>query len=104
MLIGKSFVLTSAQCCNLGQLKYVHFGKDKMKNTRLSGVYDSGNAKRVHPGYDDETLNNDLCIIHYSADVQYGPKIQPICMQTELPEVGHNLWVAGYGASIEGSD
>ena len=71
-----------------------------MKNTLLSGVYGS----RIHPDFDGQIgLANDLCLIHYSAAVVYGPKIQPICIQTTLPEDGHHLWTAGYGAAVEGA-
>ena len=92
-IIGQHFVLTSAQCCTK-QRKFIHFGKHSgMTNTALSGVW-----KQIsHPNYNPKTMNENLCIIHFSAIIEYGPLIQPINIASGLEEPGHNLWTAGFG-------
>ena len=72
VLIGQGFVLTAAQCCKAGNLQMVHFGKHIKQNTFLSGIYEDGT--RIHPDFDENTLNNDICLVHFSASVEYGPK------------------------------
>jgi hypothetical protein len=97
ILIGQHFALTTAQCCEATSVRYVHFGKDGMLNTFLSGIYTDGVT--VHPNFDSSTFENDYCVIHFVTEVVYGPKVAPICFAPELPEIGHNLWTAGFGAT-----
>ena len=67
-LIGKHFVLTSAQCCEITELKYVLFGRVAQANTALSGIW----GREIHPNYNKETKHDNLCLIHYSAEIEYG--------------------------------
>lgn len=72
VLIGQGFVITAAQCCKGATIQMLHFGLHLDENTFLSGIYKDGT--RIHPGFDEKTLNNDICLIHFSASVEYGPR------------------------------
>jgi hypothetical protein len=83
VLIGQGFVLTAAQCCKGATLQMLHFGLHFTENTYLSGIYQDGT--RIHPNFDEKTLNNDICLIHFSASVEYGPRGNSINNDSRYP-------------------
>ena len=54
---------------------------------------------RIHPDFNEETLENDLCLIKLARELEYSDTVQPLCIndgEFEL-ESGREAFIAGWG-------
>lgn len=58
---------------------------------------------RIHPAFNADTLENDLCLIKLAREIEYSETVQPLCINDgkfEL-EAGTEAFVAGWGLTEE---
>ena len=97
-LISRRTVLTAGHCYEPSQAKggitRVYFGNDLQSRRRSVGVV---TAVR-HPGYDDNSLANDLTLVHLDADAPSQPVPMLRETMTNGPDfVGPYFTFSGYG-------
>uniref|UniRef100_A0A182NVH5 Peptidase S1 domain-containing protein n=1 Tax=Anopheles dirus TaxID=7168 RepID=A0A182NVH5_9DIPT len=94
-LISKRFLLTAAHCTRDYNISSVRLGMVETKD-REATPYDVRQIV-VHPGY--KTRRNDIALIEVTKDVASTRFIQPICLNTDLLDIGStvNLTIMGWG-------
>nr|XP_022904924.1 trypsin 3A1-like isoform X2 [Onthophagus taurus] len=109
-LITSKHILTAAHCVkgfNVKDISVVLGDHDREETNRLSTI-EVRNAKKMkpHERYDSNSFNNDIALIELDGNVEYGDKIQSICLPmtdsgdySGLPGV-----VAGWGRLGENMD
>ncbi|NWS49031.1 ST14 protein, partial [Probosciger aterrimus] len=63
--------------------------------------------KRIisHPYFNDYTYDYDIAVVELQTPVTFSSVVQPICMPaaTHNFPVGKDMWVTGWGATVEGA-
>ena len=76
------------------QLTYTHLqgGGTKRKKAVTS-------KRTIHPGYNDGTLENDICILHFDEDLPLDKNHNMACLPnpSDQPAPGSECYIAGYG-------
>uniref|UniRef100_A0A3B3ZUI5 Peptidase S1 domain-containing protein n=1 Tax=Periophthalmus magnuspinnatus TaxID=409849 RepID=A0A3B3ZUI5_9GOBI len=59
-----------------------------------------------HPSYDEDTNDNDICLLKLSRSVSFDSYIRPVCLAGtgNAPSAGTNVWVTGWGTINSGQD
>lgn len=64
--------------------------------------------KRIisHPYFNDYTYDYDIAVVELQSPVTFSSVVQPICLPdaTHNFPVGKDLWVTGWGATVEGGE
>lgn len=64
--------------------------------------------KRIisHPFFNDYTYDYDIAVVELQSPVTFSSVVQPICLPdaTHSFPVGKDLWVTGWGATVEGGE
>ncbi|XP_041812277.1 transmembrane protease serine 9 [Chelmon rostratus] len=100
-LINREWVLTAAHCLSststVGLLVYL--GRQSQQGTNANEV--SRTVTRIinHPGYDSETVDNDISLLKLSSPVTFNNYIQPVCLAAPGSSFhsGTDTWVTGWG-------
>ncbi|NWJ00347.1 ST14 protein, partial [Crypturellus undulatus] len=112
-LVSERWLVSAAHC--FGYLQGINYGDPKVW-TAYVGLTDQGNrngakvqaraVKRItaHPSFNDYTYDYDIAVLELQEPVTFSSVAKPIC----LPDATHNfpagkdLWVTGWGATVEG--
>ena len=59
--------------------------------------------KTIHPDYNDKTLKNDICILHFDEDLPLDKNHNMACLPnpSDQPAPGTECYIAGYGYTGE---
>ncbi|KAL0477986.1 PRSS55 [Acrasis kona] len=101
-LINRRYILTAAHCYlenpNISAANVIVGTNDLNANDaqviRISHAI-------VHPGYNNETYENDIAIAVLSRDVPESSTTQYMVLSTTAPSANTNLWVAGWGITSD---
>lgn len=101
-IITRKHVLTAGHCLFLhGERSSlsVLYGHTTLALAQRSAVI----RAKLHPGYDDRTLMNDIAVLELSHELQFSDHVQPVCLPTEdfPPLPGTIGIVAGWGYTSE---
>ncbi|KAL1425306.1 hypothetical protein MTO96_019319 [Rhipicephalus appendiculatus] len=97
-IITRKHVLTAGHCLFLhGQRSRlsVLYGHTTLALAKRSAVV----RAKLHPGYVDKTLLNDIAVLELSRELKFSDTVQPVCLPTEdfPPLPGTIGIVAGWG-------
>ncbi|XP_029015648.1 transmembrane protease serine 9-like [Betta splendens] len=108
-LINSQWVLTAAHC-------FVNTGYPESSVTAVLGLQtlsgSNPNAQRlalnqiiVHPNYNSNTNDNDICLLQLASAVTFTNYIQPVCLAAPGSTFynGTDSWVTGWGVTSDGS-
>ncbi|KAM9745016.1 LOW QUALITY PROTEIN: serine protease 33-like [Menidia menidia] len=100
-LINNMWVLTAAHCFPSTSTSdlVVSLGRDTLQGSNPNAV--SRTVSRVinHPNYNDDTSDNDICLLQLSDTVDFTDHIRPVCLAASGSQFseGQNSWVTGWG-------
>ncbi|CAG5107778.1 Oidioi.mRNA.OKI2018_I69.chr1.g3483.t1.cds [Oikopleura dioica] len=99
-IVGNRWVLTAAHCCSKDKfsIQNVYIGHvDRLNLDSKEAIPIS--SFRVHPDFNEETLENDLCLIKLARELEYSDTVQPLCINDEEfdLESGSEAFIAGWG-------
>ncbi|XP_055371669.1 transmembrane protease serine 9-like [Condylostylus longicornis] len=102
-VLSRNFLITAAHCVygfNHKEIR-VYIGgheirKDYTEVTKIKNVYD-------HEKFDVVSFNNDIALIELEKPLEFGPKVQPICLPsaTDTDYAGVLTSVSGWGRTGE---
>uniref|UniRef100_A0A8C4UIP1 matriptase n=1 Tax=Falco tinnunculus TaxID=100819 RepID=A0A8C4UIP1_FALTI len=112
-LISESWLVSAAHC--FLQLQGIRYSEPSLWTAYL-GLTDQGNRnganvqtrkiKRIisHSYFNDYTYDYDIAVVELQTPVTFSSVVQPICLPdaTHNFPVGKDLWVTGWGATMEG--
>jgi len=92
-IIGQRHVLTAGHCCGLSSIKIMMGGTYSTRKQAITS------KKTIHPDYNDETLENDICILHFDEDLPLDKNHNMACLPnpSDQPAPGTDCYIAGYG-------
>uniref|UniRef100_A0A8B9TAB2 Suppression of tumorigenicity 14 n=1 Tax=Anas platyrhynchos TaxID=8839 RepID=A0A8B9TAB2_ANAPL len=107
-LVSETWLVSAAHC-------FLEL-QDASQWTAYLGLTDQGNRndanvqtrkiKRIisHPYFNDYTYDYDIAVMELQSPVTFSSVVQPICLpdSTHQFPVGKDLWVTGWGATVEG--
>ncbi|XP_040174711.1 serine protease Hayan-like [Anopheles arabiensis] len=99
-LIAPRFLLTAAHCLKDQNPVTVEIGFIQLNDSEKD-VYE---IKQVHLHEGHKSRRNDIALIELKKNVTYQQDVEPICLNTDRPEIGPsiNLTVMGWGADGDG--
>ncbi|XP_042656434.1 suppressor of tumorigenicity 14 protein isoform X3 [Tyto alba] len=112
-LVSRSWLVSAAHC--FLQLQGIRYSDPSLWTAYL-GLTNQGNLneanvqtrkiKRIisHPFFNDYTYDYDIAVMELQSPVTFSSVVQPICLPaaTHNFPVGKDLWVTGWGATLEG--
>ncbi|XP_068773120.1 suppressor of tumorigenicity 14 protein isoform X3 [Struthio camelus] len=112
-LISERWLVSAAHC--FGYLQGISYSNSKLWTAYL-GLTDQRNRndanvqaraiKRIisHPNFNDYTFDYDIAVMELQEPVTFSSVVQPICLpdSTHNFPAGKDLWVTGWGATVEG--
>ncbi|XP_069644278.1 suppressor of tumorigenicity 14 protein isoform X1 [Haliaeetus albicilla] len=112
-LVSESWLVSAAHC--FLQLQGIRYSDPSLWTAYL-GLTNQGNRnganvqtrkiKRIisHPFFNDYTYDYDIAVVELQSPVTFSSVVQPICLPdaTHSFPVGKDLWVTGWGATVEG--
>jgi secreted trypsin-like serine protease len=99
-LLNERYVLTAAHCLSSNDPKTI---------TITAGIHDQQLAEAarrqqrrvktitMHPGWNSETMENDLAILELNEPVTFGKYVQPVCLPGPIAEPGSSVVLIGWG-------
>ncbi|KAM8844788.1 polyserase-2 [Spinachia spinachia] len=100
-LINSQWVLTAAHCFQPPSTRnlLVILGRQNQQGSNPNEVQRTVLRIINHPGYDPETNDNDISLLHLTSAVTFTDYIQPVCLAAPGSSFysGINSWVTGWG-------
>ena len=100
-LLNERYVLTASHCLN---------SDDPTKILIIAGIHDKQlveeasrrqkvqvKAITMHPGWDPETLDNDIAILELAEPVTFNEYVQPVCLPGPTAEPDSSVILIGWG-------
>lgn len=113
VIISENWALTAAHCITLQPIGAELLAIAGLYNR--SQVFDNTQIRylepsdiTVHPGFQNDTLQHDIAIVHFSTPLDFsGPRVRPICLpptsDTSYVE-NPNCYLAGWGITTPNTD
>jgi len=103
-IINRNWVLTAAHCCDTSSPRDfdVVLGAHNLNRPTSNQRKYSLNRIRVHPSYDDDTLNNDIALLRTSSAMSLNRFRHPACKPRSTSYSGSTCIVSGWGAIRSG--
>ncbi|NXT79216.1 TMPSC protease, partial [Zapornia atra] len=107
VLVNEYSVLTAAHCVTGRKDPYSWRAVLGVHNLRKHGAHAAKRSIKsitVHPGFQRETLENDIALFELDPAVRYSDYIQPICLPSRLPPLADNqtaCFISGWGRTSE---
>ncbi|XP_076039178.1 transmembrane protease serine 11D-like [Oratosquilla oratoria] len=97
-LIAPSWVLTASHCLPGADASDVSvaYGIHKFDDTYSDPV--KADKIIIHPDYNDQTLENDIALVHLETPVPFSNTVLPVCLAASPPKVGTLSVVSGWGS------
>ncbi|CAF3673225.1 unnamed protein product [Rotaria socialis] len=108
-LINAEYVLTAAHCINPEDSSAITITAG-MHNMELDETTETTRQVRhaqrvtVHPGYNLDTIKNDLALVRLAEPVQFNENVQPACLPGPDPEPGSEVVLIGWGVTSTGGE
>ncbi|XP_045899462.1 serine protease 33-like [Micropterus dolomieu] len=109
-LINNQWVLTAAHCFYSTGITTrtltVSLGRQTLQGLNPNQVTRTVSQIIIHPNYDSDTDNNDICLLKLSSPVTFTAYIQPVCLAAPGSTYysGIPAWVTGWGRIGSGVD
>ncbi|CAG7822945.1 unnamed protein product [Allacma fusca] len=107
-VINDRYILTAAHCAEYMKI----FGLNTFRIILGDNLIDGTSSTRqvisvaqvkIHPKYNNETVNYDVALVRLVKTITYNDNIQPICLgQAGSPFPNKNVTVAGWGLTVAG--
>ncbi|KAM9843778.1 chymotrypsinogen A-like [Aulostomus maculatus] len=100
-LINSRWILTAAHCFTSTSTAdlVVYLGRQSQEGQNVNEVSSKVSQVIRHEDYNDQTLDNDICLLELSSSVDFTSYIAPVCLPAEgsTAEAGTDCWVTGWG-------
>ncbi|XP_063331633.1 tryptase-like, partial [Pelmatolapia mariae] len=99
--INSQWVLTAAHCFQSTKLSglTVNLGRQRLQGFNPNAVSKTVTQIIIHPNYNSDTNDNDICLLQLSCPVAFTNYISPVCLAASSSTFysGVNSWVTGWG-------
>ncbi|XP_013805990.2 suppressor of tumorigenicity 14 protein isoform X2 [Apteryx mantelli] len=112
-LISERWLVSAAHC--FGYLQGISYSEPKLwtaylgltdQSKRNGADVQARTVKRIisHPSFNDYTFDYDIAVMELQEPVTFSSVVKPICLpdSTHNFPAGKDLWVTGWGATMEG--
>lgn len=94
-ILNERWVLTAAHCVEFGaELTRIVVGAHHLLE---DGIEHRVHRIFVHPGYDAETLSDDIALIELAEPIEFGERVQPVELIEDFVPAGERATIAGWG-------
>jgi len=105
-IIDANWIVTAGHCC-AGQVPAtVHVVAGGIKLNNFEGEEEPRNVAEIigHYGFDQQTLQNDICLLKLKEPLEWTEFVAPIALPAELQETeeGSMVTITGWGTTSEG--
>ena len=97
-------VITAAHCCVGAVADGSSWNLYNIVAGELDVLTNSGFEQRrkikdhlIHPDYDENTLQNDICLLTMDSPFEFNDQVKAIPLDTVGPSTGKNCQVSGWG-------
>jgi len=95
VLLTNNVVATAAHCVNPTPPDQVYFGSDPSSK---KGTFIAVTTTRVHPDFDEDSLENDVAVVGLAAEAPVAP-LNIVTTEFDQSFVGREIRLVGFGAT-----
>ncbi|CAF2143492.1 unnamed protein product [Rotaria magnacalcarata] len=108
-LINAEYVLTAAHCIGTEDLSEITItaglhSLEQNENTETTRQVRQAQQVTVHPGYNSDTIKNDLALVRLAEPVEFNENVQPACLPGPDPKPDSEVVLIGWGVTSTGGE